>query len=431
MRYTNRRGGRITALVAGMLTFVAVVSGCGATANTSSSSSAGGSAQSQASGSAASGSPIVIGTIGSQTGPGSIGNTGNGPAIDQAWAKWLNAHGGINGHPVKVITFDDTGDPAVGLQMAKELVQDKAIADVGPISTVQTAFSSYLEQHGIPIIGGNFYNTDILTNSLNFPSGTVLPADQLAVLGLAKKLGFKNVGFVYCAEAPICTAQVATYEEDAKILGGIKFTPIAKVTATQPSYTPECIAMQNDKVDLILPGLAGPTIIRLLADCRQEGFNAPLIDEAANIQPNWLTTSALNNTYLIGGDISYFDDSVPGVQQYNEELQTYAPQALTNPEHGETDFQTWVGFKLFEAAAKAGGIGPNSTPADLINAMYKINGTTLGGLTVPLTFVKGQVNFESCYYSEQIVSGKLVMLNGSKTTCLTPAEVAALKSETN
>ena len=52
------------------------------------------------------GKPIVIGSVGSFTGP-------QAPALGavddtlKAWAEWKNANGGINGHPVKLIIEDD------------------------------------------------------------------------------------------------------------------------------------------------------------------------------------------------------------------------------------------------------------------------------------------------------------------------------------
>src|SRR4051812_44217540 len=51
-------------------------------------------------------SPVVIGNIGTYSGVvGAI--YGSGQAAVQVFAKWANARGGLNGHPIQIITGDD------------------------------------------------------------------------------------------------------------------------------------------------------------------------------------------------------------------------------------------------------------------------------------------------------------------------------------
>src|SRR5260370_15582558 len=35
-----------------------------------------------------------------------------GATVAPAWAAWINANGGLGGHPVQVVVMDDKGDPA-------------------------------------------------------------------------------------------------------------------------------------------------------------------------------------------------------------------------------------------------------------------------------------------------------------------------------
>src|SRR5690242_13475306 len=72
------------------------------------------------------GTPIVIGVIGSVTGP-EAASSRQGQTVATAWAKWVNAQGGINGHPVKVALADDGGDPAKGQAAEKTLVDQKNV----------------------------------------------------------------------------------------------------------------------------------------------------------------------------------------------------------------------------------------------------------------------------------------------------------------
>lgn len=70
----------------------------------------------------ASGTPIVLGSVGTYSATtGNFTNAGK-PAIE-AWADWVNAHGGINGHPVKLIVKDNMNDEAQAVSEVQQLVQ--------------------------------------------------------------------------------------------------------------------------------------------------------------------------------------------------------------------------------------------------------------------------------------------------------------------
>lgn len=74
------------------------------------------------------GAPIILGSIGSDSGV--LGQILL-PVLSgaKAWVADVNARGGLNGHPVKVLFVDDGGDPGRALGLAKRLVdQDGAVA---------------------------------------------------------------------------------------------------------------------------------------------------------------------------------------------------------------------------------------------------------------------------------------------------------------
>jgi branched-chain amino acid transport system substrate-binding protein len=69
---------------------------------------------------------------------------------------------------------------------------------------------------------------------------------------------------------------------------------------------------------------------------------------------------------------------------------------------------------------------PHSTPAEVRAAMYKIKGTTLGGMSAPLTPVPGKPVFTPCYYTMTIKNNQLLNLDGGKPTCLSATQANAL-----
>ena len=68
--------------------------------------------------------------------------------------KKLNAEGGIDGHPVKIVIEDTKGEPTEAVNAIKRLVEkDKVLAVVGPTRTGETmAVVDYAEGAGVPLV---------------------------------------------------------------------------------------------------------------------------------------------------------------------------------------------------------------------------------------------------------------------------------------
>lgn len=98
---------------------------------------------------------FVIGAIGAMTGPSAqLGNNlkyGATVAVDE-----INAKGGINGIPVRLVILDDEADPTKSLNLARELVtKDKIDAFIGPTNTTcAMAIQPYLNQNKIIHLNG-------------------------------------------------------------------------------------------------------------------------------------------------------------------------------------------------------------------------------------------------------------------------------------
>ena len=109
------------------------------------------------------GTPIVIGVIGSFTGP-QASSSRQAQTVAPAWEKWVNNHGGINGHPVKVVVADDGGDPAKAQAAEKTLVdQENVIAIVVSSDTKVSAFDDDAVSKKVALVSGSA-NSDRLVH---------------------------------------------------------------------------------------------------------------------------------------------------------------------------------------------------------------------------------------------------------------------------
>ncbi|MFD0372997.1 ABC transporter substrate-binding protein [Streptomyces sp. NPDC059071] len=91
------------------------------------------------------------------------------PAMAQAYARWVNANGGIDGHELRVLTCNEQNTNAGAAACARRAVQEGAVAVVGSYSQFGRAFMAPLEAAGIPYIGGYGISEDEFTSSLSYP----------------------------------------------------------------------------------------------------------------------------------------------------------------------------------------------------------------------------------------------------------------------
>lgn len=115
-------------------------------------------------------SPLVIASLGTQSGP--IGATLK-PIVRglQIWVADVNGRGGVNGHPVRVLLYDDGGDPARAKANAQDAIERKgAIALVANTDAISGGGSvDYVTEKRIPIIGGDHARTFNLKSQMFFP----------------------------------------------------------------------------------------------------------------------------------------------------------------------------------------------------------------------------------------------------------------------
>jgi branched-chain amino acid transport system substrate-binding protein len=426
----------VVAAVAALLPILTVITACssGSSSGTQPSSSAtqssSSSAQSPSAAAAAApgGAPIVLGTIGGYTGVQSSALAMT-QEVGQAWVKSVNASGGINGHPVKLISLDDGSDPATSLQDAQQLItQDHVLAIVGQTSLVDAVWASYAESKGIPVIGGTPFDTPSTSNPDYFPTGTSSPGMFLGQITQVKDAGLKNFQLLYCAESPVCKQAVSYATAAAKIVGGVSVSS-AQVSSSAPSYTAQCLAAKSANVDAFMPAVDDNVVVRVVDSCVQLGYAPHLVNQTEDSGTAWLKDPNTNNTLLISPNANYVDGSLPATKQFLDALATYAPGLTTGDQFSSNVIYPWIAGELFEAAAKEANIGPASTPADLKRGLYALKDETLGGLTQPLTYTPGKPTVLTCYFVDEVRNGQFVSLDGNKPVCPSASEAAQLKSD--
>lgn len=97
-------------------------------------------------------------------------------AMAQAYEKYVNDNGGLNGRKLKVLTCNERNDPVAVSNCVQQAADAHAVAVVGSYSEQGRAFTTALASRDIPYIGGYGITQDEYLTPLSYPVNGGLPA---------------------------------------------------------------------------------------------------------------------------------------------------------------------------------------------------------------------------------------------------------------
>ena len=408
-KLTSRTAFTRTALLAGVLAAALGVAAC---SSSSSSSSSGATASGTSAAAAPKGALIKIGVIGSLTGP-QASSSDQGATVAPAWADWINANGGINGHPVQVIVMDDKGDPATAQAAGQQFISDGVAAIIVSSDNLVSAFDSAAIAKGIPLIGGASDSSDWYIKPGMFVTMTGIVNGLGGQVAVAEKFGHaKKFANLYCAEVAAC-AQANPILQGAAKAAGVSYTQLA-ISSTAPSYTAQCLQLKQEGVDYAQLNFATAAAVRLIQNCQAQGYN-PIWGSSE--QAIGAAFTAIPNLTVYGPAFAFPSVATGApVEQFTSVMQKYATGS--NWKEGTASF-TWQGLQAFAQAVKNANVAASTavTSADVMTGLYDFKGENLGGLLANnVTYTKGKAfgfTANACYF--------VVGMKGGQTTA--PAEL--------
>jgi branched-chain amino acid transport system substrate-binding protein len=350
-------------------------------------------------------SEIVIGQISALTGAAAASWSQDTAKV---WQKWVNANGGINDHPVKVVSLDSKQDPAVAQSKIKELIQqDKIIALVGENDQTIQSWMPLLEDAKVPAIGGTCYFGFVVCSGkpgsgaspLFFSVTTTVPAITDGIIVSAHNAGKKKFGGVVCAEVASC-AQVEIFYKTTTPAIGMKYGGIVKVSASQADYNAECLQLKQNGVDSAQLAVFEGVALRVVQDCATQGYK-PFwgVSAGTGSEANLKKFSQILNG-PINGEIDGFPwwANDPQVKTFRAAFKKYGSGKKYQD---STATATWAAFELFRKAMA--NASDNPTSQEVIDAMYKLKDEDLGGLLPQkLTYTQGQpAPFINCFWLDK------------------------------
>jgi branched-chain amino acid transport system substrate-binding protein len=359
-------------------------------------------------------STIPLGNVGTYSGVIGAIETGAQQAL-QVWAAYMNAHGGLNCHPVKVISADDGGDPSTDQTEVEEMVtEDHVLAFVGNLVPLTADASlAYLQQQGIPAIGGDETSQYWYQSPILFPQGGFLESAAVGGFKAAEDEGDNKLGFLYCVEDPVCSQGYQEfYQGGLAQQFGMDPVYASSFSLTQPDFTAQCISAKQAGANIVLLGGDGNSLERLARDCAAQGYDP--VYEALSIG----VSSSMQGDDQLNGMISgqqtfpWMDNETPAQAAYQSAIRMYAPSLQSSgASAGE-----WTSGMLAVAADKY--LGTNPTTGEFLQGLWSIKNNDLGGLSVPLTFNQNApASTDTCYFLITMKNGVFVDPNNGNYQC--------------
>jgi ABC-type branched-subunit amino acid transport system substrate-binding protein len=402
-----------TARLAGLLATAALVlilAACGS--SKSSSSGAAPSGSSASGGSSAKGSPITTFTF------ADVVSTGvsykNIEEAGRVATQWINAHGGINGHPIKYNFCDTKGTPSAAATCAEQAVAAHATAVIGSFNFAGDAVMPILESAKIPYFGNCCaISPKEFSSAYDFPIGNQ-PLYAVGLVLRAHQDGCKSLGAVIIQGAELFEPLMTNA---AKALGmkPIKYVSLP-ATATEDSSEAAAVTSGTDCQILIVSETPMTALIPALI---QTGAHLRLYGPQGNLDPKSVKghEAAVNGSVI--ASYGYTNITTPPWADFRQAMSQYSadPGQDYNSPGGAG---TWIAYMAFAQIAKtiSGSIDNNSFYAAASKATVN-----LPGEIPPVNFTKpwgsngGLKAYDRLFNTyvsfDQLQNGKLVPLTST------------------
>jgi len=349
--------------------------------------------------------------VGNITAVQNLGGTFTGfQAGVKAFFQYYNTRGGIAKYRIDLKRFDDAGDPGKNAAAARTLVeQEKVIAIVGQATIADAASQKYLEDKGIPVVGGWAASSSYhkpATNMFVSLEGPNTPYCPLWSSNQAKARGIKKIAFI-AQDFPAAVQDAVCRVAAAKYLGIAQAGDIIKASLTAVDYRPFVQQAIAGGADAIYPSAGTDGQIKAIQAGEQLGFKGIYIATQfgaslfSGLQSAGLADKVSGR--LISAGFSLLPDDPASYSaelgRFQKGIKQYAPDYVLDP----TAVSGWAAGKLFADALTA--VGPDSKKIrDWIASQKKY---TYGGLQGPMDYSTGSKP-NPCLTSLQWKDGKVV-----------------------
>jgi branched-chain amino acid transport system substrate-binding protein len=421
----------LVTVASGLAVVAMTAAGCSSSSKSSSPTSASGATTGATTGATSSGSSgsatsaIKIGFITDAT--GSASSTWSTSEIGaKARFQAQNQQGGVDGHPIDVITADGMSTPA-GNGTAMEYLISQGVFGIIDNSSFAFGGAHSAQVAGIPVTGpgidGPEWGTQPYTNMFatlggQNPQHPEVQAD-IPATALFHYLGIKNVGALAYGISPSSVASVKDLKTDLDTVSipmGYENLSLAFGTS---DVTPEVLALKSAGVDMVVCSCVQSTVLAMISGLKQAGDNA-----------NSLSLSSADSTLFQDPTATasaqglYFSAVFPPFGTNNAATTTFANELkAVDPGYQIGSYPSLGPVAAYESAdlmiKGLEAAGSNPTRSGFISSLTKVTGYTDAGLSpYPVSFNHfGTSEKTYCSYYVKVVGKGFVPVNNGAAFC--------------
>jgi branched-chain amino acid transport system substrate-binding protein len=345
--------------------------------------------------------------------------TALGPIVAgaQVWVKWVNTKGGLNGHSVRLLIYDDGGDPARHRAQVQEAIEQRGAVAFLANAEVITGRQSveYITAKGVPVVGTDGGELWAYDSPMYFPQGATGPAlYQVFAASVAHYMapkGKTKVGTLVCVEAQGCLDVERTFTESANEYG-YQHVYKGRTSLAQPDFTAECLAARNAGVEALWVNLDQNSTKRVANACARQGYRPTFAIPGQGAVEDMKDDPNLEGTLAPNGVFPWFQSGTPATDEYRNAMEVHGKGI---PPGGGPPWG-WTAGKLLETAAAQ--LPEPPTSAAILTSLWAIKANTLGGITGPLTYTKDKPPPHLvCWFDHVIQNRSWNSPDGFKVNC--------------
>jgi branched-chain amino acid transport system substrate-binding protein len=323
-----------------------------------------------------SGEPYVIGAVLSLTGA-QAGLGGPEKNVIEMEVERINASGGINGRPLKVVIEDDASNVDQAVTAVTKLIeQDKVLAIIGSTGTGQTmAMRAEIDAAGIPqvsLAGGLVITQEFDPLVFQTPWSNALVVPK--TLAYLKEKGYTKIGLI---------TEDTTFGKDGRSLvnqlaaeHGLRVVSDQVFKPTDTDMTGQLTVVRASGADVVLlwSSVAASAIVP--KNMAQLGMRIPLVGSHGIARQEFLASagSAADGTVIFAGKILAPEAYGEGSEAYKVATDFIARY---KERYGEAPTNTFAGHAydgLYLVVEAMKRLGPDFTPAQLRDEIEKTSG---------------------------------------------------------
>jgi branched-chain amino acid transport system substrate-binding protein len=317
---------------------------------------------------AAAAEPVVIGALMAVTGPASFLGAPEARTLELVAAD-LNARGGIDGRPVKLVIKDTGGSPEKAVAMARQLIDEEQVfAIIGPATTGETmAVKGIAEESKVLLL--SCAAAEVIVNPVLPHVFKVAPKDRDAATTLFEQMKRMKVTRIGLLSSNTGFGK-AGKEQVEKLAPAAGITVVASEVYDKAAtdLTAEVTKLKAAGVEAILNWSIEPAQAIVIKNARQIGFTGPIFQSHGfgNIQYARAAGAAAEGVIFPASRI-LVAEALPAGHPQKAVLIAYKKAYEDRYQEPASAFggYAWDALLLLAQAGKAGGLDPARTRAAL------------------------------------------------------------------